>query len=67
MKSLLLEENLEAKSAYERFLNMGRVQLGGYHADNGLFADKGFVDACNINNQTLKFCAVGTHHQNGIA
>ena len=47
--------------------NMGGVQVGGYHADNGRFADKGFVDACHVNNQSLTFCAVGTHHQNGIA
>ena len=37
-----------------------------YHADNGRFADNGFVDAVNTKSQKLNFCGVGAHHQNGI-
>ena len=37
-----------------------------YHADNGIFADKGFIDAINTKYQKITFCGVGAHHQNGI-
>jgi hypothetical protein len=37
-----------------------------YHADNGAFAHKGFLDEVNWKDQKITFCDVGTHHQNGI-
>ena len=37
-----------------------------YHADNGRYADKGFVDSANECNQVITFCGVGAHHQNGV-
>ena len=37
-----------------------------YHANNGRFADNGFVEAINSNDQKIKFYGLGTHHQNGI-
>ena len=37
-----------------------------YHADNGAFAHKGFLDEVNWKDQKITFCAVGAHHQNGI-
>ena len=67
MRNLTLEETLLAKDAYERFLNSNGVSVQAYHADNGRFADKGFRDDCKSNNQTITFCGVGGHHQNGIA
>jgi hypothetical protein len=30
------------------------------------FFDKEFLAACNNLNQTIEFCEVGAHHQNGI-
>ena len=56
-----------AKHAYERFLASLGVDSKAYHADNGRFADKGFRDDCTSSNQTITFCGVGSHHQNGIA
>ena len=38
-----------------------------YHADNGRFANKGFIDNCQLNNQHLTYCGVNAHFQNGIA
>ncbi len=38
-----------------------------YHTDNGQFADKGFKVDCTMCNQSITFCGVGGHHQNGIA
>ena len=67
MKNLMLSETLMAKHAYERFLASLGVDFKAYHADNGRFADKRFQDNCISNNQTITFCGVGSHHQNGIA
>jgi hypothetical protein len=67
MRNLTLEETILAKRAFERFAASVGVVVHGYHADNGRFADKGFRDDCTSNNQTISFCAVGAHHQNGIA
>jgi hypothetical protein len=67
MRDLTLDETLLAKEAYERFLHSNGVSAQSYHADNGRFADKGFQDDCKRNNQTITFCGVGAHHQNGIA
>jgi len=67
MKDLMLSEKLMAKHAYECFLALLRVDSKAYHADNGRFADKGFRDDCVSSNQTITFCGVGSHHQNGIA
>jgi hypothetical protein len=67
MQNLTLEETLLAKHAYERFLSTIGVTAQAYHADNGCFADQGFRDDCNLSNQVITFCSVGSHHQNGIA
>ena len=67
MRDLTLDETLLAKSAYERFLAANGVTARSFHADNGRYADKGFVDDCIAHNQTITFCGVGAHHQNGIA
>jgi hypothetical protein len=67
MKDLTLSETLMAKHAYELFLASLGVDSKAYHADNGCFADKGFRYDCTFSNQTITFCGVGSHHQNGIA
>jgi hypothetical protein len=67
MRNLTLDETILAKHAYERFLSSIVVIAKAYHADNGRFADQGFRDKCNRSNQTITFCGVGSHHQNGIA
>ncbi len=67
MRNLTLEESLLAKHAYERFLSSIGVTAKTYHADNFRFADQGFRDDCNLSNQVITFCGVGSHHQNGIA
>ena len=39
-----------------------------YHADNGRFADNKFRQAVNqVRGQTLSFCGVNAHFQNGVA
>ena len=60
------EATLEAKAAYEKLAASHGVQIKSYHADNGRFAEKGFRDAVHDANQTISFCAVNAHHQNGL-
>ncbi len=67
MHDLTLEETILARHAYERFLSSIGVIAEAYHADNGHFANKGLKDDCIASNQTITFCGVGGHHQNGIA
>jgi hypothetical protein len=67
MRNLTLEETLLAKNAYEHFLSSIGVMAKAYHADIGRFADQGFRDDCNLSNQVVTYCGVGSHHQNGIA
>lgn len=67
MRNLTFEETISAKCAFERFAASVGIVIHAYHADNGRFADKGFRDDCISNNQQISFCAVGAHHQNGIA
>ncbi len=67
MCDLSLEETLIAKHSYERFLSTIGVTAKAYHADNGRFADEGVKDDCTTSNQSITFCGVKGHHQNGIA
>ena len=66
MQDFTLAETLLAKYAWEKVLAQANRTVKHYHADNGRFADKGFVDAANAQDQKLTFCGVGAHHQNGI-
>jgi hypothetical protein len=66
MRDLTLDETLLAKTAFERHANEGGISIASYRADNGRFADAGFQKAIKEANQSITFCAVGAHHQNGI-
>jgi hypothetical protein len=66
MRDLTLEETLLAKSSFEWHASEGGVTIHSYCTDNGHFANSGFQQAIKDAKQTITFCAVGTHHQNGI-
>ena len=66
MRDMTLEETLLAKQAFEKVMAQAGHDVKHYHADNGRFADKGFIDAINTKDQKITFCGVGAHHQNGI-
>jgi hypothetical protein len=40
------------------------IQIKAYHADNGIFKAKGWVEACHQKEQGLTFAGVGAHHSN---
>ncbi len=60
-------EIVQAKHAFERFSYDHGVSIKQYHCDNGRFADKGFIAACEAKGQRISFCGVNAHFQNGIA
>ena len=61
------EATVEAKMAFERVAASHGVTIHHYHADNGLFDSKIFKESIRRSNQTLSFCGVNAHHQNGRA
>ena len=67
MKDFTTEETLQAKYFFELFMATHAVDVKGYWADNGRFADKNFKAAIDDANQTITLCGVGAHHQNGVA
>ena len=66
MRDFSLGETLLAKKAYEKLLARAGRKASHYNADNSRFADEGFLQSINDNDQTITFCGVGAHHQNGI-
>jgi hypothetical protein len=61
------ETTVEAKLAFERLSSSHGVTIGHYHSDNGLFDTKAFQASISKAGQTLSFCGVNAHHQNGKA
>ena len=60
------EQTLAAKISFESHADTCGVDVKLYRADNGRFAKKGFLDAIKEAHQTIDFCGVGAHHQNGV-
>jgi hypothetical protein len=60
-------ETIEAKHAFERYAKAHGVKIHHYHADNGIFEAREFQDAIVGDGQTISFCGVNAHHQNGRA
>ena len=66
-KSTSALETVEAKDAFERYTASHGAYIHHYHADNGCFADNMFRQAVARKGQTLSFCGVNAHFQNGVA
>eukprot|EP00956_Cyclotella_meneghiniana_P034451 scaffold105063_cov38-Cyclotella_meneghiniana.AAC.1 len=67
MTSMSSDQTIEAKQAFERFANDHGLKIKHYHCDNGRFADNAFKLHCDANNQSISYCGVNAHFQNGIA
>ena len=65
-QTITSNETVQAKIIFERYSEERGVHIRHYHADNGRFADKGFIDNCQLNNQRLTYCGVNTHFTCGI-
>jgi hypothetical protein len=66
-KSTSGAETVEAKCAFERYACAHGVTVRHYHADNGIFAEAEFIKAVEAGQQSISYCAVNAHHQNGKA
>ena len=65
--SLTADETLKAKKEYEKYCLANDVKVMHYHADNGRFAETKFLAAVAAKGQTISFCGVNAHFQNGRA
>jgi hypothetical protein len=66
MTRLTSEETIEAKQAFEHFVEQHGVRILHYHYGNEQFADNAFKNSCIAKGQCLTFCGVNAHFQNGI-
>ena len=67
-KSTNGEETVLAKKTYETWCRTYGVTVRHYHFDNGRFADNKFLQAVSeYPHQTISYCGVNAHHQNGVA
>jgi hypothetical protein len=66
-RTLSSAETLESKRAFERYSRQHGVRIQHYHADNGRFADNMFRNDVTEKGQTISYCGVNAHWQNGIA
>jgi hypothetical protein len=67
MYDMSSKSTIDAKIAFERFAGDHGVKIQHYHADNGRFADNAFKNHCEANSQSISYCGVNAHFQNGIA
>ena len=66
-RSTTAEETIKAKKAFELFATGYGVTVKHYHADNGRFAENNFMAEIAKSGQSISFCGVNAHFQNGIA
>ena len=66
-QAMTTQETIDAKHAFERIAEQHAVRVKHYHCNNGRFADRAFIDDVRKAGQTITFCGVGAHHQNGVA
>ena len=65
--TLTSQDALAAKWAFEAHCRNHGVTVKQYHADNGRFADNIFINDCKAQGQTITYCGVNAHWQNGLA
>ena len=63
----LSEETVEAKKVFEAYARTYKVKVRHYHAYNGRFVDNAFQQAVTQESQTISYCVVNAHFQNGKA
>jgi hypothetical protein len=66
-KGATAEETIDGKRAFESYARTHGVTIQHYHADNGIFEAKDFQTAVANDGQSISYCGVNAHHQNGRA
>ncbi len=61
------EETLKAKNAFKAYARANGVTIKHYHANNGIFAANKWLANVKAAKQSITFCGVGAHFQNGVA
>ena len=61
------EETFQSKRSMMRDAKTVGVQIKSFRSDTGIFKIAGFRTNLKDNDQIILFCAVGVHHQNGVA
>ena len=67
MTEMTVVSTVAANEAVERLSASHNVRIRHYHCDNGLFDSKAFKASIVLAHQTISFCGVNAHHQNGKA
>ena len=66
-QAMTTQETLDTKHVFEHIPEQHVIRIRHYHCDNCRFADRAFMDDVRKAGQTITFCGVGAHHQNGVA
>ena len=66
-KTCSAEETIKGKRGFEKYAANRGVTIQAYHADNGLFKAKKWMEECHQQKQNLTFAGVNEHHQYGTA
>ena len=63
---LTASDTLQAKEAFEHHCESFVIKARQYHANNGRFAERVFIKDVQQQGQTISYCRVNAHFQNGI-
>jgi hypothetical protein len=66
-KSADADETVKGKLAFEAYAESRGISIKAYHADNGIFRAKKWLQACEDKRQRITFTGVHAHHTNGMA
>ena len=65
--SLQAGDTIAGKHKVEEFYQSIGSPIQSFRGDNQIFNSAEFLDDCARSHQTVNFCGVGAHHQNGVA
>jgi hypothetical protein len=60
-------EAVEGKRLFEQLAHSHGISVKAYRADNGIMACQEYVQYAAIHQQTITYCGINQHEQNGIA
>ena len=67
MTEMNATSTVKAKEAFENLAHSHNVRIRHYHCDNGLFDTESFKTSVKKAHQSMTFCGVNAHYQNGKA
>lgn len=65
--SICTADTLQSKYSFDCVAALAGLNILGYRAGKYIFNSDDFIDDCNSQDQSLNFCGVSVHHQNGVA